>query len=166
MEGGVLQQYATPAELKERPANLFIGTFIGEPPMNVFAADVTTQRDDGELRRSRAALRCPIPQPSFPGRVRDRLAEDGEIDARHPAARAACSARAPVKGKVISCQWLGDQTHVAVDVGGRTVVSVSHERVVARSPARTWPERRGRATCTSSIRQTGSAHCRMGASSA
>ncbi len=42
MEGGVLQQYATPAELKARPANLFTGTFIGEPPMNVFNADVKT----------------------------------------------------------------------------------------------------------------------------
>jgi multiple sugar transport system ATP-binding protein len=39
----------------------------------------------------------------------------------------------PVKGKVMACQWLGDQTHVAVDVGGRTVVSVSQERV-SRQP--------------------------------
>jgi len=38
MEGGVLLQYATPAELKVRPANLFTGTFIGEPPVNVFNA--------------------------------------------------------------------------------------------------------------------------------
>ena len=41
MEGGVLQQYATPAELKARPANLFTGTFIGEPPMNVFNVSAT-----------------------------------------------------------------------------------------------------------------------------
>ena len=34
-----------------------------------------------------------------------------------------------VKGKVMACQWLGDQTHVAVDVAGRTVVSASQERV-------------------------------------
>ena len=40
MEGGVLQQLRQPAELKERPANLFTGTFIGEPPMNVFDAEV------------------------------------------------------------------------------------------------------------------------------
>jgi multiple sugar transport system ATP-binding protein len=37
--------------------------------------------------------------------------------------------KGPIKGKVVSCQWLGDQTHVAVEVAGRTVVSVSHERV-------------------------------------
>ncbi len=39
MEGGVLQQYATPADLKARPANLFTGTFIGEPPMNVLQVE-------------------------------------------------------------------------------------------------------------------------------
>ena len=40
MEGGVLQQFAAQQELKDRPANLFVATFIGEPPMNVFDADV------------------------------------------------------------------------------------------------------------------------------
>lgn len=48
MEGGVLQQYASPAELKERPANLFTGTFVGEPPMNVFPA--TAASEAGTLR--------------------------------------------------------------------------------------------------------------------
>ena len=46
MEDGELQQYATPAELKERPANLFVGAFIGEPPMNCLAARVD---GDGEI---------------------------------------------------------------------------------------------------------------------
>ncbi len=40
MEGGVLQQLANQTELKERPTNLFVATFIGEPPMNVFDAKV------------------------------------------------------------------------------------------------------------------------------
>lgn len=35
MEGGVLQQFASPSDLKDSPANLFVATFIGEPPMNV-----------------------------------------------------------------------------------------------------------------------------------
>lgn len=41
MEGGVLQQFDTPQKIKERPANLFTGTFVGEPPMNVFEASVS-----------------------------------------------------------------------------------------------------------------------------
>ena len=35
MNQGVLQQVATPHELYERPANMFVANFIGEPPMNL-----------------------------------------------------------------------------------------------------------------------------------
>ncbi|MGH8999634.1 MAG: ABC transporter ATP-binding protein [Acidimicrobiia bacterium] len=37
---GVLQQLATPRELYERPANLFVAGFIGSPPMNLLPAEV------------------------------------------------------------------------------------------------------------------------------
>ncbi len=47
MEDGVLQQFDTPERLKDRPANLFTGTFIGEPPMNVFSAEAAV--DGGAL---------------------------------------------------------------------------------------------------------------------
>jgi multiple sugar transport system ATP-binding protein len=41
---GILQQCATPRELYEQPANLFVAGFIGSPPMNFIPATVT---DDG-----------------------------------------------------------------------------------------------------------------------
>jgi len=41
MEDGELLQYDSPHEIKQRPANLFTGTFVGEPPMNVFPATVS-----------------------------------------------------------------------------------------------------------------------------
>src|SRR4029077_13149321 len=34
MKDGMVQQYATPAEIYERPANTYVGGFIGAPPMN------------------------------------------------------------------------------------------------------------------------------------
>jgi len=34
MDHGVVQQYATPAEVYNRPANAFVAGFIGSPPMN------------------------------------------------------------------------------------------------------------------------------------
>jgi multiple sugar transport system ATP-binding protein len=40
MEGGVLQQFASQKYLKERPANLFVATLIGEPPIYVVVATV------------------------------------------------------------------------------------------------------------------------------
>jgi multiple sugar transport system ATP-binding protein len=38
---GILQQCATPRELYEQPANLFVAGFIGSPPMNFIPATVT-----------------------------------------------------------------------------------------------------------------------------
>ena len=35
LERGVLQQLATPAEIYNNPANLFVAQFIGSPPMNM-----------------------------------------------------------------------------------------------------------------------------------
>ena len=41
MNDGMLQQVATPGELYERPANLFVANFIGEPPMNLISAKLS-----------------------------------------------------------------------------------------------------------------------------
>ncbi|OBI50895.1 ABC transporter ATP-binding protein [Mycobacterium kyorinense] len=41
MRGGVAQQIGTPDELYERPANLFVASFIGSPAMNFFPATLT-----------------------------------------------------------------------------------------------------------------------------
>jgi len=131
MEGGVLQQYATPAELKVHPANLFTGTFIGEPPMNVFDASVKVGPDtvsfelDGGAALSFAA-------GEFESELRKTLARMPKVSIGiRP--HALQLGEGPLKGKIMACQWLGDQTHVAVDMAGRTVVSVAQERVT-RTP--------------------------------
>ncbi|MGA7671231.1 MAG: sn-glycerol-3-phosphate ABC transporter ATP-binding protein UgpC [Nitrolancea sp.] len=41
MNAGILQQLDTPENLYERPANMFVATFIGSPAMNVFSAEVS-----------------------------------------------------------------------------------------------------------------------------
>lgn len=45
MQGGVIQQIATPDDLFNRPANLFVASFIGSPGMNFLNAEV----QDGAL---------------------------------------------------------------------------------------------------------------------
>lgn len=39
MNGGVIQQIGTPAEIYERPANLFVAQFMGSPAMNLLDAE-------------------------------------------------------------------------------------------------------------------------------
>jgi multiple sugar transport system ATP-binding protein len=46
---GVLQQAAPPRELYDRPANLFVATFIGSPAMNLYPARLDIEGDTAEL---------------------------------------------------------------------------------------------------------------------
>jgi multiple sugar transport system ATP-binding protein len=53
LRDGRLQQFAAPAELYDRPANVFVASFIGSPAMNLFEATV---EQDG-IRVGGASLR-------------------------------------------------------------------------------------------------------------
>ena len=56
MRDGVVQQCDAPQRLFERPANLFVGAFIGSPAMNL----VEAQAADGALRFGTTTLRTPL----------------------------------------------------------------------------------------------------------
>src|SRR5262249_62028177 len=43
LNGGKVEQYGSPLELYERPANLFVAGFIGSPKMNFIAGEVAHQ---------------------------------------------------------------------------------------------------------------------------
>lgn len=47
MKSGVIQQYDQPDIVYDRPANQFVGSFIGNPPMNFMQGEV--QRQDGQV---------------------------------------------------------------------------------------------------------------------
>lgn len=130
MEGGVLQQFAPQHVLKEKPANLYVATFIGEPPMNVFDASVI--RDDGrttfELDNG----------PSFgfsdnelAPEVRQAIGSRRKIVLGVRPHRVMLGNGSTEMARVVSNQWLGDQSHVAMAVAGKLMVAVSHARVRA-----------------------------------
>jgi len=132
MEDGILQQIATPRDLKERPANLFVGSFIGEPPMNVFPAHL--RQGNGRIGFAidgADGLAFDYPESEIAAPVRSALAARSAVTVgiRPHAIRLG---QTRLTGKVLSNQWLGDQTHVAAEVAGRTIVAVAHNRVDAR----------------------------------
>ena len=47
MRNGTLQQFAPPQEVYTRPANAFVGGFIGSPSMNFLEG--TIQRSNGDI---------------------------------------------------------------------------------------------------------------------
>jgi multiple sugar transport system ATP-binding protein len=130
MEGGVLQQFATPRDLKDTPANLFVATFIGEPPMNVFEARIS--RNGGFNLRAEGGLTIDIEPAHVNATMRQVLGQRDRVQLGvrpHKIQLGTGSFRA----RVISNQWLGDQTHIAATIGGRLMVAVAHQRVAARS---------------------------------
>jgi multiple sugar transport system ATP-binding protein len=138
MSDGKLMQYATGDDLKDRPANLYVASFIGEPPMNVFN---TLSRSGGDGRRLEVqgtdggsaptlALDLPI------GTVADNDLTEGRKLALgirpHQIRFGSFAELGPVlKGKVTSNQWLGDQTHLGIEAGGQLVIAVTDGAVDA-----------------------------------
>jgi multiple sugar transport system ATP-binding protein len=91
MRGGHLQQVASPQELYDRPANLFVAEFIGSPAMNLIRANLV--RDGGVVQVLFADGALTVPEPvsvarpslaSFEGRevivgIRPEDLEDASI---------------------------------------------------------------------------------------
>jgi multiple sugar transport system ATP-binding protein len=127
MEDGELQQYASPGQIKERPNNLFTGTFVGEPPMNVFSAKVSPA--GGYLHLELAGgLVLRYAENEFEASVRQQMLSlhDVVLGVR-PYAVKRCEQGAAAH--VIANQWLGDQTHIAASFAQGTIVLVEHDRV-------------------------------------
>jgi multiple sugar transport system ATP-binding protein len=59
LRGGFLQQAASPQELYERPANLFVAEFIGSPAMNLVQAELAAANGKVEARFRSGSLAVP-----------------------------------------------------------------------------------------------------------
>jgi ABC-type sugar transport system ATPase subunit len=65
MNEGVLQQVGPPAEVYDRPANLFVARFIGNPPMNTLPATV----EGGTITVAGGTLPSPVTSTAMPPKV-------------------------------------------------------------------------------------------------
>jgi multiple sugar transport system ATP-binding protein len=70
LQGGVLQQYDTPRALYNRPANVFVATFIGSPAMNLYEAGLSADGASG----SRPAVVLGSQRLDLPAQVAARVA--------------------------------------------------------------------------------------------
>lgn len=108
---GRLQQVGTPAEVYERPANLFVAGFIGTPPMNTLPGVVhdgaVNVADAGRLL-FRSGGHPPAAGQSVVAGIRPEhfhLASEG----------------AGLRGRVRNVEWLGHEALILVDVAGTSV---------------------------------------------
>ena len=71
---GVLQQFDAPQRLYERPANLFVASFIGSPAMNVLEATIERNGDGLVGRIGADTLRLPDARPALAGYAGRKIA--------------------------------------------------------------------------------------------
>ena len=65
MNGGSICQVATPLEAYDRPANRFVASFIGTPPMNFFDGDLAAAGADKAEVRLAGEVRLPLRRPGL-----------------------------------------------------------------------------------------------------
>jgi multiple sugar transport system ATP-binding protein len=73
LRDGALQQVGPPAEVYDRPENLFVAGFIGSPPMNLAHATIESSRDGGVVVRL-GDTNVPVPA---------EVARDQRLDSMH-----------------------------------------------------------------------------------
>jgi multiple sugar transport system ATP-binding protein len=103
LERGVLQQLATPSEIYNNPANLFVAQFIGSPPMNIVKGSL----EGGTFFAQDAKIMSPV-KGKIDKAVLGVRPEDCEITS---------AAKGALKGKVYTTELIGDHTLVTLKAG-------------------------------------------------
>jgi multiple sugar transport system ATP-binding protein len=111
LDRGVLQQVAPPRQLYDRPANVFVAGFVGNPPMNLFPTSVSSA-DDGSSVISLGGQRIPTAYRLHHGERAVRTA-----GVRPEALRLASDARGAVAVIAEHVEYLGHETLAYVRVG-------------------------------------------------
>lgn len=60
MRQGVIQQYSTPEDLLHKPANMFVASFMGDPPMNLVGTEFASHAGRPVFRCG-SELKIPVP---------------------------------------------------------------------------------------------------------
>lgn len=104
MDQGMIQQIGTPDEIYTNPANTFVASFIGSPPMNLITGVV----DNGNFSQKNVTL--PVADPGANG--------DVTLGIRPEDCRVSPLERANLTGKVYGVEPTGDATYLTVACEG------------------------------------------------
>jgi multiple sugar transport system ATP-binding protein len=123
MNGGEIQQFGSPDEVYEKPANLFVAGFIGSPAMNLIHGTVTGQgveTSGGTVWPLPSGANVEQGQEVIIGLRPEHLAvTDQGLDAT-----------------VTLVEPTGSETHIVFDIGGEQVTAALRERIPAAPGSR------------------------------
>jgi multiple sugar transport system ATP-binding protein len=120
MRDGELQQVATPQRLYDAPVNLFVASFVGSPPMNLFEADLDRDGSGLLCRIGDSELELPADvvaeRPALAGYAGRRVA----IGIRPEDVREAAGwDGARLRGRILLVESLGSEQLVHIGITAR-----------------------------------------------
>ncbi len=134
MRDGKIVQCDTPARVYDAPANRFVGSFIGSPPMNFL--DATLRGQAGEREVEIQGTRIPLPAAPTPGGERERQVFAG-IRPEHIAVSAA-SQPGSIPGRIVVLEPIGPQQLLTVQTKGEMVKVTTPVESHAEMGAEVW----------------------------
>jgi multiple sugar transport system ATP-binding protein len=136
MRSGKLLQMNSPMALYDQPANLFVGSFIGNPPMNFMTGQVQCTNGKPMVQIGEFALELPADLQTvlrtYDGKVVDVGIRAENIDTLAEPAQAAL----PVTVQVV--EPLGSQNLLTIKVGSDTIKVATHPDFPARAGGTVW----------------------------
>ena len=123
MDGGIVQQIDDPLSLYDRPANRFVASFIGTPPMNFFEGSI---KNNGKLTFTEGTFSVDIPdsfkdallpyadkEVTFGVRPEDVGSEEANREGSAPTIKASVDVR----------ELMGSEIHLHMNTGKHTFIS-------------------------------------------
>lgn len=124
MNDGIIQQFASPQEIFDRPVNQFVASFVGEPHLNTI--DVLAVPKGGKPTLVAEGLAITAPAGWLDRTTDQRVLPGGKyvlgVRPEHVALTAEAAADTNV-GKVYAVEPLGAEDLITVEIGGRMVQS-------------------------------------------
>ena len=117
MEGGRVRQVGTPAEVYDRPSDLFVASFVGSPGMNFIRGEVAGSDGKGMFVSAQGQVKLDVPLEAA-ARISSGQATLGiRCEHIHP------DANGPIVGRVMTEEYLGNARNVHVNTGcGRLIM--------------------------------------------
>jgi multiple sugar transport system ATP-binding protein len=123
MRGGVLQQTGEPQSVFDRPANLFVASFIGSPSMNLVQARLEERGDGLAVRVGEQEIAVPPDVVAARLGLRQYTDRAVGLGIRPEHLRDAGESRARLRGTVRAIEALGSELLVHLDVEAEPILT-------------------------------------------
>ena len=136
MKDGVIQQVDGPSEVYAHPANRFVGSFIGNPPMNFLDGQVVQSADGVRVQVGQSSI---TPSPTSVSALTDFVGEGVVVGIRAENTEVLNEPRGDaVKVDVRVVEPLGSQNLLTITVGGNLMKVATHPTFETSPGADLW----------------------------